>query len=50
MSNRDKLKEWDQLKTKEMYYFFYRITKMLSGNNILALSNLLIKISVIKGV
>lgn len=34
MNNKDKLKEWDLLKTKVEYDFFYRITKMLSDEKI----------------
>jgi hypothetical protein len=34
MSKKDKLKEWDLLKTKKEYDFFYRITKMMSNQKI----------------
>ncbi len=31
MSNKENLKEWNLLKTKEEYKFFYSITKMMSS-------------------
>lgn len=34
MGNKDKLKEWKLLKTKDEYDFFYRITKMWAGQKI----------------
>lgn len=34
MSNKESIKKWDLLKTKEEYDFFYRITKMLSAQKI----------------
>ncbi len=34
MSNKENLKEWNLLKTKEEYDFFYRITKMTSYQKI----------------
>ncbi len=34
MNNKDKLKEWNLLKTKNEYDFFYRITKMMSSQKI----------------
>ncbi|HDZ19188.1 hypothetical protein LCGC14_0586930 [marine sediment metagenome] len=34
MDNKQRLKEWKLLKTKEDYDFFYRITKMLSSQKI----------------
>ena len=34
MDNKQKLKKWGLLKTKEEYDFFYRITKMMSHQKI----------------
>jgi len=34
MDNKQKLKEWHLLKTRDEYDFFYRITKMLSHQKI----------------
>ncbi len=34
MSNKENLKEWNLLKTKEEYNFFYSITKMMSSQKI----------------
>jgi len=34
MSNKEKLKGWELLKTQQEYDFFYRITKMMSNTKI----------------
>ena len=34
MSNKEKLKGWELLKTQQEYDFFYRITKMMSNQKI----------------